>query len=396
MSIKAFRFARFGLPVLIGAFLSFPYAGQAQVNTLASFQYPNTQYPFGLVASSSTLYGTTGGAGIIGEIFSLPITGGTPAVLTSFNGANGMNPSNLILYGSTIYGTVTSGTGYAEIFSISTSGGSPNVLYTFNTPDAHSLGGLAISPDGSTLYGTTAAQDGQVFSISSAGGSPTTLATFNGTNGSYPGFLTVSADGSTLYGTTQSGPSSSQGQVYSLSTKGGSPVNLTSFNGTDGSEPSSPLVISSDGTTLYGTTFTGGPVNDGEVFSIPITGGTPSFVGYFNGSSGEDPQGALILSGNALYGVDGGGASGFGLVYSVPASGGTPIIAGSFTGTNGKDPSDLILSGKVLYGMTGSGGKYGQGTVFSINLPEPAFVPLVVLVVLGLARRPRRSFLPVL
>ncbi len=155
---------------------------------------------------------------------------------------------------------------------------------------------------------------------------------------------------------------------------------LASFNVSDGAGPESGLILS--GNTLYGTTGYGGANGDGTVFSVPVTGGTPTVLASFNGSNGRNPYGDLILSGNTLYGTttEGGayggqfiGGIGGGTVFSVPVTGGTPNVLASFNGSDGSYPqAGLILSGNTLYGTTCFGGNdygaydSGSGTVFSV------------------------------
>ena len=114
------------------------------------------------------------------------------------------------------------------------------------------------------------------------------LASFSGSNGAVPiGGLVLS--GSTLYGTTG-------GEVFSIPVGGGSPTVLASVSGINGG-----LVLS--GSTFYGTTSTGGVSNDGTVFSIPVGGGSPTVLASFNGSNGANPPSGLVLSGGTLFGV---------------------------------------------------------------------------------------------
>ena len=98
---------------------------------------------------------------------------------------------------------------------------------------------------------------------------------------------------------------------------------LGTFNGSNGSRPEAGLTLSADGKTLYGTTAGVGIFSPyiGNVFSEPVTGGTPTVLYTFTGgiSDGSSPYGALILSGSTLYGTAaGGGASGVGTVFSEP------------------------------------------------------------------------------
>ena len=77
------------------------------------------------------------------------------------------------------------------------------------------------------------------------------------------------------------GGTSNDGTIFSIPVTGGTPTDLVSFNGTNGGEPYGDLTLI--GSTLYGTTAGGGANNDGTVFSIPVTGGAPTTLASFNG-----------------------------------------------------------------------------------------------------------------
>jgi len=139
----------------------------------------------------------------------------------------------------------------------------------------------------------------------------TTLASINGANGNFAeGGLTLG--GSTLYGTTMSGGANNNyGTVFSVPITGGTPTILASFSGANGGNPFLNAGLTLSGSTLYGTTQHGGPNNNGTVFSVPITGGVPTILANFNVFNGEQPiapLGSLTLSGSTLYGMteDGG------------------------------------------------------------------------------------------
>ena len=125
---------------------------------------------------------------------------------------------------------------------------------------------------GSTLYGMTPNEGGTIFSIPEGGGPLTTLLWFTDVPGSTPrGSLTLSEDGSTLYGTTRSG--GTNGTIFSFPVGGGSLTTLHLFSGSDGDKPRGSLTLSEDGSTLYGTTAWGGANNSGTIFSFPVDGG---------------------------------------------------------------------------------------------------------------------------
>ena len=65
---------------------------------------------------------------------------------------------------------------------------------------------------------------------------------------------------------------------------------LASFNGSNGGYPGAGLTLI--GSTLYGTTAVGGANGDGTVFSVPVSGGSPTVLASFNGSNGAVPLAA--------------------------------------------------------------------------------------------------------
>ena len=130
---------------------------------------------------------------------------------------------------------------------------------------------------------------------------------------------------------------------------------LATFNGSNGQEPWAGVTLS--GSTLYGTTYYGGAnggLGNGAVFSVPISGGSPTLLASFDETNGECPCSGVTLSGNTLYGTaSGGGPTGDGTVFSVPVGGGSVTVLASFSGSNGQVPfAGLTLSGNTLYGTT--------------------------------------------
>jgi uncharacterized repeat protein (TIGR03803 family) len=392
-----------------------PVLAQYTINTLATFNKTGDgAYPYsGLLLSGGLLYGTASNSGPSGwgTVYSVPVTGGTPSVLGPFNSLDGALPvSDLTLIGDTLFSTTQEGGtlgDYGTVFSLPLTGGTPNAITQFNNSNGcFAEGPLTLSADGTTFYGTTTMGGdlsannygyGVVYSSPVAGGTPTVLTSFNLTNGNAPmgGLLRI---GNTLYGTTQSGGGNNQGEVFSLPVTGGSPTILTSFDGTHGAAPTGSLIVS--GGLLYGTTSQGGN-GYGTVFSLPLTGGTPTVLASFNFTDGDGPSASLILSGDTLYGTTEFGAdnNSDGEVFSLPLTGGTPTVLAAFDGTDGSEPyGDLLLSDNTLYGTTIYGGygydgdyRTGDGTVFSIALPEPRFDSLLVLAGTGLLLRRKRN-----
>ena len=235
-------------------------------------------------------YGTTenGGAdnrcdGGCGTVFRITRSG-REKVLHSFGaGGDGAEPAaSLIEVKGTLYGTTIDGGAYScgsygygcgTVFSI-TLGGTEKVLYSFRGgPDGNGPGRL-IELKG-TLYGTTGAggayNRGTVFSITPSG-IERVLHSFGAVgDGEGPIDGLIAAKG-TLYGTTvyggaySCGSGDSCGTVFSI-TPGGTENVLHSFgSGTDGFIPEAGLINVKG--TLYGTTYEGGTLKRGTVFTL--------------------------------------------------------------------------------------------------------------------------------
>lgn len=303
-----------------------------------------------------------------------------------FDGSDGANPqSGLIASGNTLYGTTYAGgnSGAGTVFSVQENGSGFTTLYNFtgggdgNAPAA----GLVMS--GNMLYGTTelggAYGYGAVFGVNTNGGGITNLYSFaGGGDGANPEAALI-LSGNTLYGTAFSGGTAGDGCVFRVNTDGTSFTNIYSFSGgATGSNPEAALLLA--GNTLYGTSygpFYGGSGN-GAIFKVNIDGSNPGAVYSFTGGSdGANPEAGLILSGSTLYGTtSGGGADGVGTVYSVNTNGGG-FRSAAFNFSNGANSqAGLLLIGSTLYGTAANGGDAGWGTIFQAPTSLSAVTPI--------------------
>jgi uncharacterized repeat protein (TIGR03803 family) len=267
------------------------------------------------IDAAGDIYGTAsgGGANGAGTLWKYSAKGvmSTPHAF----GANGdgtvpmqgptMGPDRVV-YGATAEGAIG---GSGNIFSLSHAG-TYTVLYDFlSKGDGHCpFSGVAVSRTGA-LYGTTVGvgyggnPNGSVWQFTTAGGLKTLYVFQDGADGEWPSQAPVLDGAGDLYGTTntQNGGSFA-GAIWKITASGAFSI-LHAMNGaTDGYAPNSPLLLGKDG-LFYGTTASGGPDNDGTVFSISRTGAFTVVHSFSNSGDGAQPTGNLVRdSTGAVYG----------------------------------------------------------------------------------------------
>jgi uncharacterized repeat protein (TIGR03803 family) len=370
----------------------------------------------------------------------------TPPKLTtlySFPGTpgGGFLEAGLILSPSgVLYGTTAEGgaNGWGSVYQLTPGTGGAwvqKVLYSFNplgsTHDGASPQASLVLGTSGVLYGTTTyggtSDDGTVFSLTppASGGSWTEKVIHNftgGADGAQPeAALSLVPTTQVLFGTTYAGGTSTTcnggcGTVFEMTpSTGGSWTERVIYSftgGVDGGNPVASLALAAT-QILYGTTYTGGKLGYGTVFSMtpPAKSGAPwtenVIYSFTNLKDGSGPEAGVVIkyekvSGatiNVLYGSTfwagsstgcllGGYPAGCGTVFSLtpPTTSGaawTFATLYTFTGTgnDGAHPSQTLSlnSGGVLYGTTFSGGStsdscfgasyQGCGTVFLLKPP---------------------------
>jgi uncharacterized repeat protein (TIGR03803 family) len=204
---------------------------------------------------------------------------------TNSDGANpygGLVLSGKSLYGTTELG---GDSGLGTVFVMNADGTGFKTLHAFMggpNEGARPLAGLILS--GNTLYGTTlqggSSDRGTVFALNTDGSGFETKHSFSGGNDGADPVANLLLAGNTLYGTTSYGGTFNQGTVFTLGIDGGSYSTLHSFTETsgalsannDGATPRAGLILS--GNALLGTTQSGGTSGNGALFSLslaPIT-----------------------------------------------------------------------------------------------------------------------------
>jgi len=129
------------------------------------------------------------------------------------------------------------------------------------------------------------------------------LASFDGTNGSAPTTTLVSDDAGNLYVAAGDG-GQGNGTVFEVAKGSGAITSLASFNDTDGANPGGSLVIDAAG-NLYGTANNGG-AHEGGGTLFEVAAGSREITGLadFDGADGRIPVAGLVAdaAGN-LYGT---------------------------------------------------------------------------------------------
>jgi len=235
---------------------------------------------------------------------------------------------------------------------------------------------LVQGPDGN-FYGTTGGGGvnnggcGTVYQLSPSG-TVTTLHNFNfSVDGCDPTSGLILASDGNLYGTTEY-------SIFKI-TLGGT-FTLLYMQSTGGPHLLNAMIQASDG-NFYGTSSQGGGNQQGTIFKVTPSGTLTVLLNFPNTQLGTGPKGPLIQASDGnLYGTtSSGGAGSSGTVFKMTL-GGTASVLYTFCNTtksgscpDGSQPWNAVLQAKDgnLYGTTqsgGSGGTGGHGTIFKLTL----------------------------
>lgn len=253
-------------------------------------------------------------------------------------------------------------------------------LAVFERPGRQPLSSLVLHANG-LLYGTTVAggawDRGTVYQLTPAG-VRSTLHAFTPDAGSAPLADLVSDATGTLYGTTTEGGDFGFGTIFKITTDGDF-TTLVHFTGTGGAAPGSVpggLVRHADG-AFYGTTGGGGTFGWGTVYRLAADGTLTSLTAFTGNEGilpGSEPQGAMVVIGDNLFGVTrSGGSGGMGTLFRI-STGGQAAVLREFSGADGRAPaSGLTLHPDGwLYGTTEFGGDGGVGTAYRFDPDTPS------------------------
>ena len=289
-----------------------------------------------------------------------------------------------------LYGTASGGgaNNAGVVFRSNKDGSGFQIICDFAPPGADGLGarrpvaGVLEASDGK-FYGTTFAggthSGGTVYCLERDGSGFQVIHDFERSsedNGADPyGELIEGRDG-LLYGTTRSGGSLDNGTIFRMA-KDGSAYQVLhefDFNSGAGAFPEAPLLRGSDG-VLYGATSDhrsdiDSPGN-GKIFKINPDGSGYAVIHDFDLKAGDGNYPGFGLTegrDGALYGTTfSGGASNGGVVFKLRKNGAGYHVLWSLPYSSLPFGPLRVGSASLLYGITYAGGPGNGATIYSIN-----------------------------
>jgi len=376
--------------------------------TLDSFDGSDGAYPHNspVQGVDGNLYGTSTGQGVDqGTVYKITPTG-TLTTLYSFcsvpSCVDGDWPWGQLTLGTdgAFYGTTTMGGteckpwGCRTVYKI-TQSGAHTILHSFDGTDGVTPGSELIQARDGNFYGTTPwggiNNAGTVFEITS-NGTFTTLYSFCAQpgcpDGSHPYAGLIQGKDGNFYGVAENGgdtncnPNLGCGTIFRITAAGKLTV-LHTFELTDGSLPSSSLVVGTDG-NFYGVTPAGGKTcafyhTCGTFFRITPGGTFTSLYDFENGGDGAAPWAIGLGSDGNFYGTTNTGAGGGGTIFRVTPEGTLTTLHTFLVLRNGMNPDAGVPQANdgILYGSTYTGGSYDWGAIYSFDAGLLPFVSLL-------------------
>lgn len=201
--------------------------------------------------------------------------------------------------------------------------------------------------------------------------------TLTGTAGESPTTNQVTVYNNKLYGMTREGGTNDLGIIFVYDPATDQYTKLHDFDGPNGSVPVGSLTVYNN--KLYGMTTNGGSSFSGGVIFVfdPATNVYTKLKDFTASlADGSNPNGALTVYNNKLYGLtrNGGSGSSFGvdgggtLFEFDPATNTFTKKKDFILATDGGNPvSTLTVFGTKLYGTTSQGGSLGSGVLFEFD-----------------------------
>jgi uncharacterized repeat protein (TIGR03803 family) len=303
----------------------------------------------GLSAFTGKLFGMAmdGGSNNAGVIYSFDPATLAYSKLKDLDSANGANPygkltyaSNGKFYGMTKYGGSSN---LGVLFSFDPSSSTYSKLSDYDSVNGSHPYGSLIQASNGTLYGMTTEGGtnnlGVIFSFDPSLSTYTKLKDLDSVGGSSPIGNLLQASDQKLYGVTVAGGSNNSGVIFSFDPASSTYTKLKDFDKIPGETQSGSLIQATDG-KLYGLIAEGGALQKGAIFSFDPVSSTYTDVEDFNGTNGNLPKGTLLQASNGkLYGTTySGGAMNYGVIFSFDPSSSTYAKLMDYLGSNGAQP----------------------------------------------------------
>lgn len=338
------------------------------------------------------LYGTASFGGLYGDgtIFRIAANGSV-TTLHNFDGTDGMYPyGGLILgadgnfYGTTFYGGANN---LGTLFRVTPSG-VLTVLHAFGggvSDGTLPMSTPTLANDGN-YYGVAEVgdntHDGMMYKYSPSSGYTIVATLGNNIPGSGLFAPLIQGIDGNFYSTSYDGGVNGSGTVYSLSPTGAVNV-IYNFDTLHGGWGYAPVVQDSQG-NLFGTEAQGGTDDGGVIFGTTTSGNFKSLYNFINYCPGQAygcvPAGGLVFGNDSnLYGSTyRGGPNNDGVFFKITRAGAYTQLA-TLNGANGAGlvGTPIQHTSGTIYGLASTGGAYGGGVLYSLNVGLKPFVSLL-------------------